>query len=271
MSYGLERRSVLDRWLTDEFRGLSTRNSAALPVSGNVVSNLKNVYRNELTEQAKTRIMATELTKELLAQMLTAARAKIEEKFDYLNELDSATGDGDHGTAILSTMKAAVEAANQPGTLAQTLGNISMGIMSATGGSTSSLTGAFYLGMSLVVQEDSLTCANVVAMFSSGLDNVKSMTTAKLGDKTMMDAIIPSVEAMKAAFAANDKTTLSELLNAAAEAADQGALSTRDMVAKQGRAKNLGERTVGHLDAGATSFAMIMKAFAQAVQANCVC
>lgn len=210
--------------------------------------------------------MATELTKDLLTRMLMAARTKIEEKFDYLNELDSATGDGDHGTAILSTMKAAVEAAKQPGTLAQTLGNVSMGIMSATGGSTSSLTGAFYLGMSMVVQEDSLGAGEVVAMFVSGLDNVKSMTTAKLGDKTMMDAIIPSVEAMSAAFEANDKITLQDLFKIAADAADKGAQSTYDLVARQGRAKNLGERTIGHLDAGATSFAIIMGAFAEAVQ-----
>lgn len=210
--------------------------------------------------------MATELTKTLFVKMLTTALAKVEEQFDYLNQLDSATGDGDHGTAILSTMKAAVESAKQEATFSQTLGNVGMGIMSATGGSTSSLTGAFYLGMSLAVQDEALSPAEVVAMFSSGLDNVKSMTTAKFGDKTMMDAMIPAVEAMKTDLATDQNVSLQTIFDNAAVAATKGAEATKDLIAKQGRAKNLGERSIGHLDAGATSFALIMTAFADAVR-----
>ncbi|MDO5552813.1 MAG: DAK2 domain-containing protein [Planctomycetia bacterium] len=212
--------------------------------------------------------MANELTKEIFARMLAAALAKIEENFDYLNKLDSATGDGDHGTAILSTMKAAVAAADVNEGFSKMLSNIGWGIMSATGGSTSSLTGAFYLGMSNAFEDEVLSVEEVAKVFKAGLDNVKAMTTAKVGDKTIMDAMIPAADAMTALAEANPAVTLSELFAAGADAAQKGAESTVDLVAKQGRAKNLGERSRGFQDAGATSFAILMRAYADAVAAS---
>lgn len=207
--------------------------------------------------------MATELTKELFAKMLRQSLAAVETNFDLLNELDSATGDGDHGTAILSTLKATVSATEQNGTFSEMLNNVGWGIMSAAGGSTSSLNGAFYLGMANAVTGDSLSPAETVAAFSAGLDNICMMTSARIGDKTMMDAMIPAIGAMK--IAAENGSTLVEIFTIAATVAEQGAESTRELTAKQGRAKNLGQRTVGHLDPGAKSYALIMKAFAQAV------
>lgn len=207
--------------------------------------------------------MKSELTKALFAKMLSAALAKIEINFDYLNQLDSATGDGDHGTAILSTMKAAVEASKQEESFSQTLSNIGWGIMSATGGSTSSLNGSFYLGMSEAVSSESLDSAAVSKMFSSGLTNVQGMTQAKKGDKTLMDAMIPAVESMKLTLINQPDVSLDELFQNAATAAEKGAADTENMVAKMGRAKNLGERSKGHRDAGATSFALILSAFAE--------
>ncbi|MDO4586460.1 MAG: dihydroxyacetone kinase subunit L [Planctomycetia bacterium] len=207
--------------------------------------------------------MQTELTKALFAQMLSGALAKIEANFDYLNQLDSATGDGDHGTAILSTMKAAVEASKQEESFSQTLNNIGWGIMSATGGSTSSLNGSFYLGMSEAVSSESLDPAEVSKMFSSGLTNVQGMTQAKKGDKTLMDAMIPAVESMKLTLINKPDVSLNELFQNAATAAEKGAADTENMIAKMGRAKNLGERSRGHRDAGATSFALILSAFAE--------
>ena len=205
-----------------------------------------------------------ELTKELFQKMLDGALAKIESNFDYLNELDSATGDGDHGTAILSSMKAAVEAAKAEGSLSKTLSNVGWGIMNATGGSTSSLTGSFFLGMSDATDAESLSAEQTAALFAAGLASVETMTTAKVGDKTLMDALIPAIETMKKTIADNPKATVAELFSAAAAAAKTGAESTAELVAKFGRAKNLGERSAGHLDAGATSMAMIFDAFAEA-------
>ena len=85
------------------------------------------------------------------------------------------------------------------------------------------------------------------------------------GDKTMMDAMIPAIEAMSAAIAANPSATLADVFNAAATAAKEGAEKTSEYVAKFGRARNLGERSRGSKDAGATSLALIFQAFADAV------
>lgn len=195
--------------------------------------------------------------------MLAAALATVEANFDYLNELDSATGDGDHGTAILSSMKAAVAAAQEEAPLAQTLQNVGWGIMNATGGSTSSLTGSFFLGMSDAVGNETLDANASVNMFAAGLAAVEMMTTAKVGDKTLMDALIPAVEAMKKVQSSDSGATLGQLLTAAAEAARSGAEATDALTAKFGRAKNLGDRSIGHRDAGATSMALIFEALAK--------
>ena len=86
---------------------------------------------------------------------------------------------------------------------------------------------------------------------------------AKVGDKTMMDAIIPAVEAMEAAAA--EGKSAEEMLDDAAKAAEKGAEATRNMQAKYGRARNLGERTIGHKDPGATSMSLIFRAFAESI------
>jgi dihydroxyacetone kinase-like protein len=209
--------------------------------------------------------MTNTFTKELLVSALKGALASVVERFDELNALDAATGDGDHGTAIEATLKAAVESAQQPGGLSDALSNVAMGIMSATGGSTSSLNGSFYMGLSSGATSDELDPAATVKMYESGLDMLKTMTTAQVGDKTMMDAMIPAIEAMSAAIAANPSATLADVFNAAATAAKEGAEKTSEYVAKFGRARNLGERSRGSQDAGATSLALIFQAFADAV------
>lgn len=204
-----------------------------------------------------------EFTTDLLKKMLAAALTKIEANFDYLNELDSATGDGDHGTAILSSMKAAVAASDAAAPLAQTLQNVGWGIMNATGGSTSSLTGSLFLGMGDAADKEALDPADVANMFAAGLAQVQMMTKAQVGDKTLMDALIPAVEEMKILLQKDPKATLADMLAAAAVVAKKGAESTESLVAKYGRAKNLGDRSAGHQDAGATSTALIFEAFAE--------
>ena len=209
--------------------------------------------------------MTNTFTKELLVSALKGALASVVARFDELNALDAATGAGDHGTAIAATLKAAGESAQQPGGLSDALSNVAMGIMSATGGSTSSLNGSFYMGLSSGATSDELDPAATVKMYESGLDMLKTMTTAQVGDKTMMDAMIPAIEAMSAAIAANPGATLADVFNAAATAAKEGAEKTSEYVAKFGRARNLGERSRGSKDAGATSLALIFQAFADAV------
>ena len=200
-------------------------------------------------------------TIETLRTFLSSALASIETNVDSLNALDSATGDGDHGTAILAAMRAAEKAATTTnGSLAEVLSAVGWAVMSEASGSTSSLTGSFYVGMSEAAPSDALSPDEVIAMFASGLKNVRLSTKAAVGDKTLMDALLPAIDAMNALT--GTEATIPVIFAAAAQAARKGAESTKNLVAKFGRAKNLGERTVGHDDAGATSTALIYEAFA---------
>lgn len=201
-------------------------------------------------------------TKETLRKVLADAQKVIESKFDYLNELDSATGDGDHGTAILSAIKGAVEAAKQDVPFAQMFQNIGWGVMNATGGSTSSLLGSFFLGMGDAFDKEELNGMEITRALDSGLKQVQMMTTAKVGDKTLMDAMIPAVEAARSVTEKDPDASPADILAAAAAAAENGAAATDALVARFGRAKNLGERSVGHRDAGAVSLSYIFRAFA---------
>lgn len=213
--------------------------------------------------------MTNVFSKALLVSALKGALASIDANFDALNALDAATGDGDHGTAIKATLEAAVNAAEQSAeqgaTLSDTLSNVAMEIMSATGGSTSSLNGSFYMGLSSGATGEELDPAATVAMYKSGLEMMSTMTSAKVGDKTMMDAMLPAIDAMSATIESNVEATLLDVFTAAASAAKAGAEKTSEYVAKFGRARNLGERSRGSKDAGATSLALIFQAFADAI------
>jgi len=203
-------------------------------------------------------------TKTLLQEMLQAALTVIESQLAMLNQLDAATGDGDHGTAILAAMKAATAAVQKEGTLKTTLETIGWDVMSNTSGSTSALTGSFFIGMSNAVSGEELDSVQTITIFESGLAKVQTSSRANVGDKTLMDALIPAIEAMTALK--EQSPPLADLFIAAAEAAHKGADSTKDLVAKFGRAKNLGERSRGFLDAGAVSTALIYQAYADTVK-----
>jgi len=200
-------------------------------------------------------------TVESLRTFFSTALSSIEANVGLLNALDSATGDGDHGTAILAAMRAATNAAaTTNGSMAEILSAVGWAVMSEASGSTSSLTGSFYVGMSEAAPSDALSPDETIAMFESGLNNIRLFTKAAVGDKTLMDALIPAIGAMTALKGTGE--TLPTIFAAAAKAAKDGAESTKNLAAKFGRAKNLGERTVGHYDAGATSTALIYEAYA---------
>ena len=205
-------------------------------------------------------------TKPLLQKMLQAALSAVENQLAMLNQLDAAIGDGDHGTAILAAMKAATAAAQKEGTLKTILETIGWDVMSNTSGSTSALMGSFFIGMSQAVANEELDVEQTVAMFESGLANLRSSSRATVGDKTMMDALIPAIEAMSALMGRGESPSLTEIFTAAAVAAQKGADSTKELVATFGRAKNLGERSRGTLDAGAVSTALIYQAYSEAVE-----
>lgn len=204
------------------------------------------------------------LTIDMFKAMLRQALDNIKEREDEFSRLDAVIGDGDHGTAIVSALSAAAKAAENGVDFKSMLNDIGFGVMLETSGSTSTLLGAFFLGMSDHTAGIELNAEGVKTMFAGGLVNVEKQTQARKGDKTMMDALIPAVEAMKESRSSDIK----ELFRVAADAARQGAEHTINMKANYGRARNYGERSIGYADSGASSWSAIFCAFAQKIIEN---
>ncbi|WP_106830102.1 DAK2 domain-containing protein [Parabacteroides pacaensis] len=203
-----------------------------------------------------------QLTLDNFKAMVRNALSRIKEREEEFSRLDAVIGDGDHGTAIVSALTAGVESAEQGTEFKAMLNDMGFNVMLQTSGSTSTLLGAFFLGMSDCVAGEELDIAGVKAMFSGGLINVQKQTKAQKGDKTMMDALIPAVEAIQTSSSNDIKRMLTE----AAKAAQMGAEATVEMKANFGRARNYGERSVGYADSGAISWACMFAAFAEALE-----
>lgn len=193
--------------------------------------------------------------------MLDHALKQIKAREDEFSKLDAVIGDGDHGTAIVTALSAINRIARNGTEFKAMLGDMGMGVMLEVSGSTSTLLGAFFLGMSDHAGGTELDAAGVKAMFAGGLENVQQQTQAKRGDKTMMDALIPAVEAIQAC----PSDDIKDILTAGAQAALQGAEDTIPMKANFGRARNYGERSIGFADSGATSWSCMFAAFAEAI------
>lgn len=202
-----------------------------------------------------------QLTIEAFKAMLDNALKQIKAREDEFSKLDAVIGDGDHGTAIVAALSAINKIAQNGAEFKQMLGDMGMGVMLEVSGSTSTLLGSFFLGMSDHAAGAELDAAGVKAMFAGGLENVQQQTQAKRGDKTMMDALIPAVEAMQAC----ESEDIKEVITAGANAALAGAEATIPMKANFGRARNYGERSIGFADSGATSWSCMFASFAEAL------
>ena len=174
------------------------------------------------------------------------------------SKLDAAAGgDGDHGEAIVAATKAL--AAAEGDDFKSLLEGMVERLESDVSGSTSSLYGTLFEGMADAVEagKTELTATEVAEMFAAGLEELGFATKAKVGDKTFMDALIPAIEALQAHAAEGEAA----MFAAAAAAAKAGSEATAQMQAKFGRAKNLGERSIGPIDAGSASNADIWSCF----------
>lgn len=194
-------------------------------------------------------------------EMLDEALVAIRHKEDYFSQLDAVTGDADHGTAIVTALKAAIAASRGSSDFKGMFNDIGFGIMLNTSGSTSTLLGGFFLGMADGSEGTQVDADQLKSMFNSGLAGVIKNTKAKIGDKTMMDALMPAVEAI-VGCSSND---IKEILTAGAAAALSGADATVSMKANFGRARNYGDRSIGTMDAGASSWATLFEAFSKAI------
>ncbi len=180
-----------------------------------------------------------------------------------LVRLDTAIGDGDHGTNMDRGMKAAVEKletteGDDVGALLKAVG---MALVSKVGGAAGPLYGTLFLQMGTAsAGKSELDLAGWAEALETGIKGVQARGKAELEDKTMIDALVPALEALQAKAA--EGAELGDALRASADAAERGRDATIPLEARKGRASYLGPRSVGHQDPGATSSAMLLRAAA---------
>lgn len=195
--------------------------------------------------------------------MMHAASMLITQFHSRLSELDSVGGDGDHGATMLRVVERLEEsfASDLSIDFKERFYQAGWNVLSADGGASSSLIGAFFMGManSLGPNSVSLSCIDLATSFESGLQAVRSNTAARPGDKTMLDALVPAVETFLTSAQASEDIAYS--LCRAAEAANDGAEATKRFSARFGRARLLGDKTKGYPDPGAVSIALLFKGF----------
>ncbi|MFD0398649.1 dihydroxyacetone kinase subunit DhaL [Kitasatospora sp. NPDC127121] len=198
-----------------------------------------------------------------------AIAAAVEKEQGRLTELDSAIGDGDHGSNLRRGFSAALAALDglRPAGPGAVLTKVGSTLISKVGGASGPLYGKAFRAIGAALPDPALADptnpagpAAVAEALAAGLDAVRTLGKAVPGDKTIVDAYTPAVAAFRAAAGAG--ATLPEAAAAAAEAADQGARDTVPLQARKGRASYLGERSIGHQDPGATSTALLFRALA---------
>ncbi|MEU6313736.1 dihydroxyacetone kinase subunit DhaL [Streptomyces sp. NPDC047014] len=194
---------------------------------------------------------------EFFRNWMAAAAAAVEREADRLTELDSPIGDADHGsnmrrgfTAVLAALEA--EPPATPGAVLQLAGRT---LISTVGGASGPLYGMLLrrTGKSLGEAQE-VSDADVGAALAVGVDAVSQLGGASAGDKTMLDALLPGVTALKTSY------------RSAATAAEEGAVATTPLRARKGRASYLGDRSIGHQDPGATSAALLLAALADTAE-----
>ncbi|ROS30303.1 dihydroxyacetone kinase DhaL subunit [Rathayibacter sp. PhB127] len=200
-----------------------------------------------------------------VAWIRAAAQAVSEHRVELIT-LDRAIGDGDHGENMdrgFQAVVAKLDAAAELATPAEVLKLVATTLISTVGGASGPLFGTAFLKASgAVTGQESLDGAAVAALLAAARDGIVLRGKAEVGDKTMVDAWTPAVEAAQAASA--DGSSAAAVLAAAADAAQGGAESTDPLVARKGRASYLGERAVGHRDPGSVSSVLLLRAAAEA-------
>jgi len=196
--------------------------------------------------------------------VLRTGATKVKAAADQLGQLDSATGDGDHGVAMTRAMEALEKGIDECADTSHKalLQGVSWAVMSIDAGSTGPLMGSLMMGMlEPVGNAAEIDPALLASMFEAGQKKLLGVSKASVGDKTMVDALVPAVEALRQAADGGD--SVAAALDKAATAAEAGAVGTKDLQAKFGRARNLGERSIGHQDPGATSLSIFVRGLAE--------
>lgn len=208
-----------------------------------------------------------EVTKIDLINIIRCIHAVIVENRDPLSKLDAEIGDGDHGFSMATGFTRFYE--NLENYAELSIGSLlkkgGFDLISSIGGAAGAIFGTFFKGQGSyydthLQSKNSLSLDDLARMMAEALAQIKSIGKADLGDKTMIDALEPAVNALVESSANN--ISLDKAFKNAAVQAEAGAENTRSMVGKRGRSKNLGERSLGFMDPGARSMALILKAYA---------
>src|SRR6266516_4875724 len=214
------------------------------------------------TEKASRRMS---LGHDDVLRWIRAFAAEVEANKEYLTQLDAAVGDGDHGINMQRGMSAVlgkIDATGEETDISALLKTVGMTLVSTVGGAGGPLYGTLFMQMGTAVSgKEELGPDDWSAALEAAVTGVQSRGKAEPGDKTMIDALIPGRDALKAALA--EGATFEDALRQSADAADQGMRDTVPLVAKKGRASYLGERSAGHQDPGATSSHLLLEAAAE--------
>jgi dihydroxyacetone kinase-like protein len=200
-----------------------------------------------------------QFTPKILPNLIKAVANSIEKNAEEVTALDQAIGDGDHVTNLQRGLDALLNQKNEIATLewTQAIQKIGMTLLSTMGGASGSLFGTLFISMSKATDnKTTLTQQDFANIFSQGVEAVKKRGKSDAGEKTMLDVLIPVTERFTKDV--NDSVEFPKLLENICQTAQKGMKSTRDMIATKGRASYMGEKSRGHIDAGArTSQLMI--------------
>ncbi len=208
--------------------------------------------------------MGSKITSAQMMQVVEKICDTMEQQKDYLSELDGVIGDGDHGVNMAKCFREVRKKLpeSQGKDIGTLLRNVGMVVLNSVGGAMGALYGTFFLKLAQEsTGKSEIELADLVRMFKAGEKGIRDIGKGNVGDKTLLDTLVPAVTALEKAE--QEGKPLPEALASFEAAAKQGMESTREMVARIGRSSRLGERTRGHQDAGATSCYFILRAFCQ--------
>ena len=207
------------------------------------------------------------ITKEDFVKIIEHIYRKIEENKDYLSKLDTEIGDGDHGFSIANGFKNVYEKLDDFSKegIGDFLKKCGFEIIKVVGGASGVVFGTFFIGQASyysknLTGKDTLSLEDFTNMLGEALEQIKKRGNARVGDKTMIDAFEPALnELMKGV---EEKLSFAKAFERASDKAKEGAESTKNMVGKHGRAKNVGERSIGYIDPGSMSTTFIFSTMA---------
>lgn len=211
--------------------------------------------------------MEANKSSQVVRDWLASALIAISEHEQELGLLDAAAGDGDHGATMVRGLRAANAAVDDcEGSAGQLLAEAGAAFADASGGASGALFGALFGAVGGALEDGPYDVTHVATALQAGLTMVMRLGKAQPGDKTLVDALKPFVDALSVQAA---DLSLAAAWRAALPAAEAGATATRTMIARRGRSAKLGERSLGHLDPGAVSLRYLLQAMGVVLDGAC--